>query len=103
MPPDLGKEPLDTEMRLQPLPFVMEDFHSGPMGRVRKWLRQSVKVTLRVKVKTFKPSHLGNPTFSPSHFCTVSLSHFHTLATPLSHLPTFTPVYSFTSATPGSR
>ena len=27
MPPDLGKEPLDTEMRLQPLPFVMEDFH----------------------------------------------------------------------------
>ena len=27
MTPDLGKKPLDTEMRLQPLTFVMEDFH----------------------------------------------------------------------------
>jgi hypothetical protein len=27
MPPDLGKEPLNAEMRLQPLPLVMEDFH----------------------------------------------------------------------------
>jgi hypothetical protein len=35
MPPNLGKQPLDTEMRLQPLSFVMEDFHSGPMGRVK--------------------------------------------------------------------
>jgi hypothetical protein len=34
MPPDLGKEPLDTEMRLQPLPFVMEDFHDSPTGWV---------------------------------------------------------------------
>ena len=27
MPPDLGKEPLNAEMRLQPLPLVMEDLH----------------------------------------------------------------------------
>jgi hypothetical protein len=27
MPPNLGKQPLDTEMRLKPLPLVMEDFH----------------------------------------------------------------------------
>lgn len=27
MPPDLGKQPLDTEMRSQPLPLVVNDFH----------------------------------------------------------------------------
>jgi hypothetical protein len=34
MPPDLSKEPLDTEMRLQPLTLVMEDFHDSPTGWV---------------------------------------------------------------------
>jgi hypothetical protein len=32
MPPDLGKHPLNTEMRSEPLPLVMDDFHSGPMA-----------------------------------------------------------------------
>ena len=27
MPPYLGKQPLDTEMRLQPLPLMVDDFH----------------------------------------------------------------------------
>ena len=35
MPPDLGKQTLDTKMRSQPLPLVMEDCHYVKDERLR--------------------------------------------------------------------